>query len=114
MLKGFRLLIVVVAVALGLIAQGMLAPTMAANTPGAVQCECHSLHCTGSASGSDHHLGMQHCQIPCISGSILPSRSLAVTSLRWSAQMFPPGLSGLPPGRSLAPDPFPPRPRTLA
>ncbi|MDA8051708.1 MAG: hypothetical protein M0002_17190 [Rhodospirillales bacterium] len=114
MLNRFRLLAVAFVIALGLIAQGMSVPAMAASGPGAVQSRCHSLHLACPGSGMTHHIVIQHCQQPCIPGAVLPGPSLMAHAVSWSTERFAATRMGLSAGLNLAPDPLPPRSRTLA
>ena len=114
MLRGLRALAVIIVVALGLIAQGVGMPAMAASGPGTARSECRSASGVCPGSGMTHHLHVQHCAFPCIAVPPLPGPGLAVLSLAWPGQVYAAKADGLPPGMSLAPDPFPPRSRALA
>jgi len=114
MLRGLRALTVIVVVALGLIAQGVGMPAVAACGPGTAQSECRSAPGVCPGSGMTHHPHVQRCAVPCITVPPLPELSLASLSLPWARQVYAAKADGLPPGLSLAPDPFPPRSRALA
>ena len=114
MLRGLRALAVIIVVALGLIAQGVGMPAMAASGPGTARSECQSAPSVCPSSGMTHHLHVQRCAVPCITVPALPGLSLAALSLPWTRQVYAAKAHGLPPGLSLAPDPFPPRSRALA
>lgn len=114
MLRGLRALAVIIVVALGLIAQGVGMPAMAASSSGTARSECQSTPGVCPGSGMTHHLHVQRCAVPCITVPPLPELSLAALSLPWARQVYAAKADGLPPGLSLAPDPFPPRSRALA
>ena len=114
MLRGLRALTMIVVVALGLIAQGVGMPAMAASGPGTARSECQSAPGVCPGSGMTHHLHVQRCAVPCITVPPLPGLSLAALSLPWARQVYAAKADGLPPGLSVAPEPFPPRSRALA
>ncbi len=115
MLRGLRALAVIIVVALGLIAQGVAGvPAMAASGLGTAGSECQSLSGVCPGSGMTHHLHVQRCSVACFAVPALPGPSLAVLSLTWPGQVYAVKTDGLPPGLSLAPDPFPPKSRALA
>lgn len=114
MLRGLRAFAVIIVVALGLIAQGVGMPVMAASGPGTTRSDCRSASGVCPGSGKAHHLHVQHCAVPCIAIPLLPGPGLAMLSLTWPGQVYAAKAEGLPSGLSLAPDPFPPRSRALA
>ena len=114
MLRGLRALAVIIVITLGLIAQGVGMPAMAASGPGTARSECQSVSGVCPGSGMTHHLHVQRCSVPCFTVPALPGPSLAVLSLTWPGQVYAAKTDGLPPGLSLAPDPFPPKSRALA
>lgn len=114
MMRNWRCMVVAMLVALGLIAQGMGMPVMAASGGGFAKRECQLMQNQCPSSGMDQHLGMQACQLPCVPPPVLPRASVAAVSIVWTPQAFIAGKSSIPSGLAPTPDPFPPRPVTLA
>lgn len=119
MWRKLRSAAVMIAVILGLIAQGMGMPAVTAGVASAAQAECPTAHgkCSGckcSGSGMAQHPGMQACQPPCVTPGTLPGPSAAAAPVVWTPHQFAASASGLPPGLNPAPDPFPPRSPALA
>ena len=109
MLDRLRHLVVAVVVALGLIVPGM---AMAAADSSTGHSLCQAAHRGCADAGRIHHAipGGAHCRVACIATATLPDRGLVVRPVVWTLQAFIADQAGMPPGRSVAPDPLPPRP----
>ena len=109
MLDRLRQLVVAVIVALGLIVPGM-AMAAAGISTGHSRCQAAP---GGCADASRIHHAMPsgaHCRVACIPTATLPDRDLVARPVVWTLQAFIADQAGMPPGRSVAPDPLPPRP----
>jgi hypothetical protein len=109
MLRKLRSIAVVIAIALGLIAQGMGMPAMASGGANIAKSDCQLMQSKCLGSGMDQHLGMQICQSPCVAPAALPRPTFAAVPVVWTEPEFAASASGLPPGLNPTPDPFPPR-----
>ena len=113
MLRKARSLLVVVVVALGLVAQGVGMPAMSAPSAGISKSQCQLMQSICPGSGMDQHPGVQSCQLPCVAPAALPQPNVTVGSVEWVPLVYSMVTTGLPPGETVAPDPFPPRSLTL-
>lgn len=114
MLRNLRSAVVVLLITLGLIAQGMGTPAMAASGAGVAKDDCQLMQSQCPGSGMDQHLGMQTCQVPCIPPSVVPRPNVVAVPVVWTGHTYVARTSGVPPGQTPVPDPFPPRSVTLA
>ena len=109
MLGRLRHLVVAVVVALGLIVPGM---AMAAADGSTSHSVCQAAHGGCADGGRIHHAipSGGHCRVACIPIATLPDPGLVVRPVVWTLRAFIADQAGVPPGRSVAPDPLPPRP----
>ena len=109
MLDRLRHLVVAVIVALGLLVPGMAVATAGIST-GDSLCQAAPGGCADA--GHIHHAmpSGAHCRVACIPTATLPDRGLLVRPVVWTLPAFIVHQASMPPGRSVAPDPLPPRP----
>jgi|GEM_PF-3412943 hypothetical protein len=111
MWRRLRSIAVVAAVILGLFAQVIAVPAMAASV---VKSECAMAHGKCPMPGTTKHLGMQPCQPPCVIPGMLLGPQVVAIPIVWARHLFATRAAGLPPGLNPAPDPYPPRSPALA
>ena len=114
MWRRVRSTAVVIAIALGLTAQGMGVPAMAAGAASAAKSECPLAHGTCPGPGMAGHVGMQPCQLSCLAPATLPGANAMAAPAAWIEHRFAVSAGGIPPGLNPAPDPLPPRLPLLA
>ena len=108
-MRKLRVMLVLIGVAFGLVAQGFGMPAMASdsNDLGPTQCQMLAGDC--SSPGQTHSMPASACQLPCVTPAALPGPMLAAMPVHWTTLRFSPAKLGLVAGLSRAPDPFPPR-----
>lgn len=109
MLHGLRAVAVVIVIILGLVAQGVGMPAMAASSMTAEQGSCHLLSAKCADMGGDRHAAVNACQPTCIVPATVPRRALDYVPVAWTKPGFPAVTEALPSGWGRAPDPFPPK-----
>ena len=109
MWSRLRLLVVAMVVALGLIVPGM---AMASGGMSAGHSPCQAAHAGCADAGGNHHtkLSGSPCRVVCVPTAALRTPGFVIRPVLWAAQVFNANPTGIPLGRSVAPDPLPPRP----
>jgi len=109
MLDWLRRLVVAVVVALGLVVPGVAMASAGMSTSHSL---CQAAHGGCADAGHAHHAmpSSAHCRVACVPTATLPDRDLVARPVVWTLQAFIADQAGMPPGRSVAPAPLPPRP----